>query len=374
MLRKIVAIFFLVLLCMPMHEAFAQQINWGNVHREHRVYEPGAFIGVRDRDMMAANAEVYVGPYGPGTYEVHLTSGPSGPVDMYLTHYREIAPGVWEYVSPFPLVSPPPGPAWEDVTYTFELVHASDKSPVIDVAKQTCYIPSGDVTDPVPIPSWVDLSGDCSQLLIEWEDVLENCTDGSYTGHYQIRVYPLNPDGSFNYVTWLYLSGKFPCPEFTLYDACVNCKSYAIGVASRINRTGADPLGGGLVNRSQYYFRYDACYTNVDIDIKPGSYPNCFNSDGKGAIPVAILSSDDFDATLVNPSSISLNGQGVRIVGKGNIQSHIEDVNGDGLDDLMVQIEDMDGTYGAGNAIAVLTGETFGGDPMKGTDSICIVP
>ena len=35
----------------------------------------------------------------------------------------------------------------------------------------------------------------------------------------------------------------------------------------------------------------------VAIDIKPGSDPNCFNNDGHGVIPVAILSSTDFDAT-----------------------------------------------------------------------------
>jgi hypothetical protein len=112
----------------------------------------------------------------------------------------------------------------------------------------------------------------------------------------------------------------------------------------------------------------------VDIDIKPGSYPNCFNNDGKGAIPVAILSSVDFDATQVNPDTIALDGQGMRVVGRDNTQAHIEDVNGDGLNDLMVQIADVDGTYVAGNSIAVLTAETVGGESIKGTDSVCIVP
>ena len=46
----------------------------------------------------------------------------------------------------------------------------------------------------------------------------------------------------------------------------------------------------------------------VDIDIKPGSDPNCFNSDGNGVIPVAILSSAFFDATSVDPESVLLDG------------------------------------------------------------------
>lgn len=112
----------------------------------------------------------------------------------------------------------------------------------------------------------------------------------------------------------------------------------------------------------------------VTIDIKPGSDPNCFNNDGHGVIPVAIFSSADFDATQVDPSTVFLDGQGVRVVGKGNTQAHIEDVNGDGLVDLVVQIEDTDGTYEEGDTIATLTGETFDGTQVQGTDTICIVP
>ena len=91
-------------------------------------------------------------------------------------------------------------------------------------------------------------------------------------------------------------------------------------------------------------------------------------------IPVAILSSGSFDATQVDPVSVFLDGQGVQVVGKGNTQAHIEDVNGDGIDDLMMQIEDIDGTYQEGDTIATLTGETFDGTQIRGTDSICIVP
>ncbi len=111
----------------------------------------------------------------------------------------------------------------------------------------------------------------------------------------------------------------------------------------------------------------------VDIDVKPGSDPNCFNSDGHGVIPVAILSSAAFDATQVDPTTVLLDGQAVQILGKkGNVQSQTEDVNHDGLDDLVLQIEDQDGIYEAGDTTAVLTGETFGDIPLQGEDAICI--
>ena len=112
----------------------------------------------------------------------------------------------------------------------------------------------------------------------------------------------------------------------------------------------------------------------VSIDIKPGSDPKCFNSHEDGAIPMAILSSADFDAAQVDSTTIALDGQGVRVVGKGNAQAHIEDSNGDGFDDLVVQIREQDGTYAEGDTIATITGETFNGTHIVVTDSICIVP
>lgn len=54
----------------------------------------------------------------------------------------------------------------------------------------------------------------------------------------------------------------------------------------------------------------------------------------------------------------------------------LEDVNGDGFLDLVVQIMD-DGSYSAGDTEATLTVNLYaqyGGTPIQGTDSICIVP
>lgn len=110
----------------------------------------------------------------------------------------------------------------------------------------------------------------------------------------------------------------------------------------------------------------------VDIDIKPGSYPNCFNSDGHGVIPVAILGSAEFDASNIDPFSVSLDGAAVRVKGKSGNAGSLEDVNGDDFLDLVVQIVD-DNVY-IGETTAFLSGNTYDGVPIIGSDSICLRP
>ena len=120
----------------------------------------------------------------------------------------------------------------------------------------------------------------------------------------------------------------------------------------------------------------------VSIDIKPGSDPSCFNNDGRGTIPVAIPSrppapgDPGFDATQVDPASVGLAGLGVKVVGKSEkLLANIEDVNGDGLDNLVVKIQDADGAFEVGTGTAILSGQLFGesgGNRFAGLGDICI--
>jgi len=115
---------------------------------------------------------------------------------------------------------------------------------------------------------------------------------------------------------------------------------------------------------------------NVLIDIKPGSYPNSINLGSNGVVPVAILSTDSFDATTVDPATVSLAGADVAMRGKGNrYLASNQDVNADGRLDLVLQIEtenlnpaDLQDGYGT------VVGTTTDGIPIIGTDEITIVP
>jgi hypothetical protein len=113
----------------------------------------------------------------------------------------------------------------------------------------------------------------------------------------------------------------------------------------------------------------------VAIDIKPGSDPNSINLSSAGVIPVAILSSDTFDATTVDPDTVSFAGARVKMVGKsGKYLAHEEDVNGDGLVDLMCQVVTADFMIEEGESVAVLEAETYDDTPIHGEDNVRIVP
>ncbi|MFH1884703.1 MAG: leucine-rich repeat domain-containing protein [Planctomycetota bacterium] len=118
------------------------------------------------------------------------------------------------------------------------------------------------------------------------------------------------------------------------------------------------------------------CSISVEIDIKPGSYPNTINLGSFGLVPVAILSSDGFDATTVDPDTVELAGSGVAVRGKGSkLMAHEEDINGDNLVDLLVQVstENLD-PDSFQDGYAILTGSTYDGQAIKGQDEITIVP
>lgn len=117
--------------------------------------------------------------------------------------------------------------------------------------------------------------------------------------------------------------------------------------------------------------------TVVDIDIKPGSDPNSVNLSSAGKIPVAILSTPDFDAPAeVDPDTLRLAGAAVKLIGKsGKFQCSSQDVNGDGLLDLVCHFETQTlFLLEAGHTVAVLEGSTLDGTAIRGEDSVKIVP
>jgi hypothetical protein len=113
---------------------------------------------------------------------------------------------------------------------------------------------------------------------------------------------------------------------------------------------------------------------HVGIDVKPGSDPNSIHLGSNGNVPVAILSTADFDATTVNPATVTLADADVKVKGNGTFLANPEDVNGDGLTDLVVHITTAGMSLTDGDIEAALTGRTFDGQAIRGSDSIRVVP
>jgi N-acetylneuraminic acid mutarotase len=132
-------------------------------------------------------------------------------------------------------------------------------------------------------------------------------------------------------------------------------------------------VGGGPDNpvlATNEAFTPSSPVITVTIDIKPGSFPNAIKPRDKGFIPVAILTTNTFDATTVDPLSVKFGPNGAtEIHNKG----HIEDVDGDGDLDLLLHFATQATGIKQGDVSASLTGKTFGGQVIQGSDAIVTV-
>lgn len=157
--------------------------------------------------------------------------------------------------------------------------------------------------------------------------------------------------------------------------------------AMRLDDGGSWNLWGGT--RASQSFQLQACQSEpedpeVEVDIKPGSDENPVNLRSKGNIPVAILTTDDFDAGTVDPSTVTLgNNDGadtpVAARKNGSLMAGLEDVDDDGDLDLVLHFStqelvangDLDGNT---TELTLNGGTTDGLLVIHGSDTVTIVP
>jgi hypothetical protein len=112
----------------------------------------------------------------------------------------------------------------------------------------------------------------------------------------------------------------------------------------------------------------------VPVDIKPGSATNPINLRSRGVIPVAILSTDSFDATTVDPASVCFGGAEDAsqrdCTEAAHGRGHLGDVNGDGRLDLLLHFETQQTGIDPGDTQACLTGTTATTSNVEGCDAI----
>lgn len=128
----------------------------------------------------------------------------------------------------------------------------------------------------------------------------------------------------------------------------------------------------------------------VNVDIKPGSWPNPINLKSKGVLPVAICGTLDFDVTTIDPISVHIGGVSALRWSYEDVATPFEDgegeghaLNGDGYPDLVLHfeiqeiIEALGLTDFAGQKIPLeIEGnlkEEEGGIPIRGSDYVWIL-
>ena len=106
----------------------------------------------------------------------------------------------------------------------------------------------------------------------------------------------------------------------------------------------------------------------VPIDIMPADPGNNVNlRAGSGAsISIAILSVSGFEAPLIDPSSLKFGPLQASISGKPRVR----DMDGDGVEDLLVKFLTGETGIACGDTQASLSGETFDFQLFSGTDAI----
>lgn len=111
----------------------------------------------------------------------------------------------------------------------------------------------------------------------------------------------------------------------------------------------------------------------VDIDIRPFSHNNKIYHWERGVIPVAILSSENFDAPgEVDRDSVTFGATGEEH-SKAFFLRRGKDVNHDGIRDLVFFFRAKKAGFEVGDEMGYLKGSTFKGKPIKGQDKVQIV-
>ena len=88
--------------------------------------------------------------------------------------------------------------------------------------------------------------------------------------------------------------------------------------------------------------------SEMEVDIKPGNDENNINLKSKGVVPAAVLTTDDFDAATIDPAS-------AKLAGASPERWKLEDVDGDGDDDLLFHFRTQDLELDQSSTEATLT-------------------
>jgi hypothetical protein len=106
------------------------------------------------------------------------------------------------------------------------------------------------------------------------------------------------------------------------------------------------------------------------MDIKPGDVANTLNSRSRGVVPVAILTTEEFDATSIDLTSLRFGATGEEAA---PLRAVLVDVDHDGDTDLLVFFPSSDTAIDCETLFTYISGVTVSGVSIAGTDSVATV-
>ena len=148
------------------------------------------------------------------------------------------------------------------------------------------------------------------------------------------------------------------------FDAAL---ALAIQADGKLVAAGGAIIGDSLDFALARYQGSDPSELQVTIDIKPGGFPNSINPKSRGVTPVAILTTATFNATTVKPSTVRFGATGTEAA---PAKAALEDVDRDGDIDMILHFSTQSLGIHCGDTAGILTGETFSGQAISGSDSI----
>jgi hypothetical protein len=187
----------------------------------------------------------------------------------------------------------------------------------------------------------------------------------------QVRIdIPLHDIGSFNM--------RFGCPTCS---TSVRVDQDDLVFASRLSdqtiqalQELIDQRGAGSVYMSigigGGFVEVFSSVRAVAIDIKPGDIPNTLNPRNGGVVPVAILTTEQFDATSIDVASLRFGVTGEEAPAQRAV---LDDVDGDGDTDLLAFFRSRDTGINCETLFTYISGVTVSGANISGTDSVAIV-
>jgi hypothetical protein len=91
-----------------------------------------------------------------------------------------------------------------------------------------------------------------------------------------------------------------------------------------------------------------------------------------GIVEVAILGSASFDASQVDPTTVTVSWPSIPSHPKKGLFFSLEDVNFDGHDDLLLQVSVQDLGLVLDDTEIELLGRLFDGVPVRGSDTVVV--